>query len=260
MRKQWNVGTHGSNRGRPIGTLALVLSIIAVFFLAWSFTGSGENPVWSALSFDASMQRPWTLITYPYGVIRADLLWFFVGLFILYQFGSSLERETGPFGIVALFFVSTVVGGLFYLLGSLIAGGPAPAQPWLDLPDAFLFTCWAARNRSATVMFMFVIPIRATWLGLIGAGFIVVEYGWNAPIVGIVTAASLSLAWFYGLGRLPGLPFGNVPDLTSKVEKKKDDREFARFMDDVKAREKERAEKERLRKLFESSLDDDKKD
>jgi hypothetical protein len=50
-----------------------------------------------------------------------------------------------------------------------------------------------------------------------------------------------------------------VPDLTPQAEKKKEDKSFSRFMDDVKAREKERAEKERLRKLFESSLDDDEK-
>jgi hypothetical protein len=259
MRSTWNVKRQNWSQGRPIGTLALVLSIIAVFVLAWGMSGMAQNPVLSALTFDVSMQKPWTLITYPYGAVRGDLLWFFVGLFILYQFGSNLERETGPLGIVVIFFLATILMGAFYLLGTLLAGARPTAVPWLDLPDAFVFTVWAARNRSATVMFMFVIPIRAAWLGLIGAGFVAIQYGWVVPIVGVVTASSLGIAWLYGLGRIPGLPFGDIPDLTSKAEKKKDDREFQRFREDVRAREIEREEKERLRRLFESSLDDDEK-
>ena len=53
------------------------------------------------------------------------------------------------------------------------------------------------------------------------------------------------------------MAFGRVPSVAEAKAKKQDDREFQRFREDVRAREIERAEKERLRRLFESSLDDD---
>jgi hypothetical protein len=260
MRRTWNVDRQGSQSLFQSGTAWLIGSIVAVFLLGWFFSGTVPNPVWSNLAYDETLTKTWTLFTYPYGSPMENLFWFFIGCFILAQFASSLERETGPWGIIAMFFTYTLIGGVVYYIGTLIAGSATPIKPWLDLPDAFIFVTWAARNRTATVMFMFVIPIRAHWLAVISVGFVLVEYGYAVPLVGIVTAASLGVAWLYGLEKIPWLKFGDVPNLAPKQQEKKENKEFDRFMGDVKRREQERAEKERLRRLFESSLSDDDQD
>ena len=72
-------------------------------------------------------------------------------------------------------------------------------------------------------------------------------------------AAPLALAYFYAANKLPFLQYGSTPSGirgenpagTRRVYKKE-------YYDEVKRREKDRAEKERLRKLFEQSAFDDK--
>jgi hypothetical protein len=74
-----------------------------------------------------------------------------------------------------------------------------------------------------------------------------------APLFGIAVATPLILAWFYGADKLP-IRYGLLRRLptTGKTKQK----EFDAFISNVRDREKEREEKERLRKLFEDSLDD----
>jgi hypothetical protein len=65
------------------------------------------------------------------------------------------------------------------------------------------------------------------------------------------------LSYLFASGRIPWLPYAG-PSTKYKPSKAQRAREQT-FFDDVRKREQERTERERLRKLFESSFDDNDK-
>jgi hypothetical protein len=259
MRKQWNSGRTPKG-DQPIATIAILVLLGASLIGTWAFSGADYNPVNANLRYSPDLSRPWTLLTYPFGIDLTYVIWFVVACWCFYQFSSGLERLLGAWGNAAFFVVMTLCGGLGYFGGSIVAGGPSMILPSFNLILEVVVFTWCVVHPTAKIMLFAIIPIPTTVLKWICVAGIVIENGWGNPLVGVFTAFPILVAWAYATNRLPGLRFGLVPSPQEVQTKKKDDREFARFMDDVKAREKERAEKERLRKLFESSLDDDKKD
>jgi hypothetical protein len=107
------------------------------------------------------------------------------------------------------------------------------------------------RNPEATVLFSFVIPIKAKWLAVITAALVLFGYGTPYPIVGVFACFHLGLAWAFASEKLKFLPFKAGP---SSKALKRTDMMSREFYDDAKRRQKEREEKDALRKLFERSL------
>lgn len=240
-----------------MATTVIVGAIVFCFLGGWLLSSNPENPFWKYLPYNPE-SMPWTLLTYPFVRGIDSVIWFALTCFITYQFLGDLERRLGPYGAALLFFAYTFLGGLCYFLGTLVFG-PSAIAPTLNLTLELVVFTWCLVNPAAQIMLMFVIPVPTKVLMWLCVAGIVIEYGWSNPPVGFVTALPLLFAWPYATNRIPWLRFGDIPDLTSrKVEKQKDE-SFGRFMDDVKRREHERAEKERLRKLFESSLSDEDK-
>jgi len=259
MRKSWNAGRSGGS-DRPVATTAIVAALVASFLIAFLISSSRPLLMAELLAFDPKLDKPWTLLTYPFYRDFASVLWFAFGCWIVYQFLSGIERSLREWGTAAFFFAVTFLGGLFYFLGTLIFG-VSGILPSLNLPMYFVVFAWCLLHQQGQIMLFFCIPCPTRVLMWLCVAAVVIEYGWSNPPVGFVTVLPFALVWLYVTNRIPFMRFGAVPDLTSKKQEKKRDQGFDRFMGDVKRREQERAEKERLRKLFESSLDDeDKKD
>lgn len=258
MRKSWNAGR--SNRGdRPVATIAILALLVACFLGGWLFSAQDRNPFWDELRFSADLSKPWTLFTYPFAVGVSGVIWFALACWILYQFLSDLERRLGQWGTSLFFFGCTFVFGLFYLLGTL-AFGPSAILPSLNLPLEVVVFTWCLVNPAAQIMLFMVIPMPTRVLMWLCVAGVAIEHGWSNPPVGLVTAVPLLAVWAYATNRIPFMTFGYVPDLTSRKVEKRQSKEFDRYRDDVKRREQERAEKDRLRRLFESSLSEDDKD
>lgn len=190
------------------GLVALnVVSFLAGFFLK----GSIANPaVWLALSSSSFPILPWTLATWAV-VPGTDLFGIIFGALWLWWIGSSLERSWGTrqFGLFLL--ATTVASGLavwlaatfvfripFILLGLTVATA-APTLAW----------CWL--NRHQTVVFSFLFPIPALWLGWITLAFAWYSVGAmnGQPFLGIFALAGPALAWFWvrrGVGRVRWAP------------------------------------------------------
>lgn len=230
-------------------TIGLIASLTAVALWGW-FTMSQNFGATVATSENA-FSEPYRLLLYPWATQSLANLFFFV-LFIYWLFwvGTEVEREMGTGRFAAFWFLATLVLGL-----TVTAGGRALNVPtgiygaWL--PEAAVTVLWGARNRTAQVRLMLILPLNGMWLAVLAGAAAVAAVGAQHPVVGLFTAIPLGLTWAFGQNLLPIAvrPGQRRSDRVTVVRggARYDDKYF----DDVKAREKEREERERLRKLFE---------
>lgn len=257
MRKSWNAG-RPSGAFRPRATIAIVAALVACFLGAFFFSGQDSNPFFELLAFTPDMSKPWTLLTYPFSLLISRVFWFAIACWVLFQFLSDLERTLGNWGAAAFFFAVTLLGGIGFLVGVQLFPHPA-ALLSLNLPLETIVFTWCLVRPATQIMLFAVIPVPTKVLMWLCVAAVVVEHGWGSPPVGLFAALPILVAWLYATDRISFLKFGAVPNIPGAKQEKKRDQGFDRFMGDVKLREQERAEKERLRKLFESSLDDEDK-
>lgn len=245
----------------PAGWAVWVLLGIAAipFLLAWL---SGE--IRQFMIFDLALLgkegfvRPWTLITYIFADTGNGANAIFVAFlcYWIYMIGRSLEKDLGAGLLLGIFAGATLLHGLL----AAIAGTFVPANGLIGIgmPEAFLSIVWCGRNQGEVIKMFGVIPIQGRWLALLIAIISLLGTGNGAPAFGFIVCLPFVLAWFYGSGKL-AFAYGRV----KKVKPSKNEqREFDKFITNVRDREKEREERERLRKLFEDSVssdDDDKR-
>jgi membrane associated rhomboid family serine protease len=215
-----------------------------------------------ALDIKSPGGQPWTILTYPlasagYGGAALGIIFL---CWWLYMIASFLESELGSWWLIGVFAIATVINGLVAILASPLQ--PMPLQlAGMHLPEAFLTLIWCSRNQSVCIRLFGVIPITGRLLAILVTVTVMFGYGSGmggaesraAPLFGIAVALPLLLAWLYGLDKLP-LRYGLLRRNPTSGKKKQ--KEFDAFISNVRDREKEREEKERLRKLFEDSLDD----
>jgi membrane associated rhomboid family serine protease len=243
--------------GTPV-TVALVVLLIVAYLIPFF----AQSPVTQPLAFITSssglLSGVWSLLTYPFAAAGdgRDFAWFVISLLWLWGIGGSVERDLGQSRYVAVWLVATLLGAIGLWIGVLIT------QPLGHLfgplvPMSTITVIWGTRNPNTTVMLMMVLPIVGRWLAWLAAGIAVFGVAGDnkSPALGVFACLPLLVGYFFASDRLPaGRSAGNAQKATRGpgwAENKK-------YFDDVKKREKEREERERLRKLFESSIDDDK--
>lgn len=237
-------------QGRP-ATLGLVLSLTAAALIFWFTRGRGVDQLW--LTPDA-LERPWTLLTYPWADMPLSgglSLMFFVFLLLwLYSLGGPVEREMGSARFLVFWFVATAVSGLFFAVGGRMLGVPF-ALGDAYLPVGAVTMVWCARNMSQTIMLYGILPLSGKQLAVVEAVVVFLLYGQGSFMLGLLACIPQALAFAYGTGKIPGVTVRPAPKKQSAgrgqsmVDKQ--------YFDDVRKREKEREERERLRKLFEGN-------
>jgi hypothetical protein len=131
-----------------------------------------------------------------------------------------------------------------------------------------LTVAWCFRNAGQSVNLYGILPIRAPWIAAITAASLLFSYGAVNPLLGLLAVAPLFVAMLFAQNKLPiafgagrssgGFGFGGATS-KKKVHATRAQAQYDEaYYDDVLRREQERDERERLRKLFESSLKDDK--
>lgn len=238
--------------GTPVTTL-LVAALATAFMAIWLTQQQADlasHLIFSRATFGL---QPWSLLTYPFANSPAGFIAVLFECLWLYSIGGAVERELGPVRYITLWCALTVLGAASILIGLLAMGlsGFALAGPLI--PIAGLTVVWATRNPDLTVLFMFVIPLAGKWLGFIAAGIVLFDMGVGAPILGVLACVPLILAWLFATDRLPFSYSGVSGKRANWKPSERDDK----YMDEVRKREKERQERERLRKLFEGSLKDE---
>ncbi len=233
-----------------------IVGAIAVSFLISFFTNG--QALFPQLVFLPALapQMPWTLLTYPLAYPpTAFVSVLFIGLW-LYSMGGSVESELGSWKFVSFWLVMTLLGALMLWLGSVLTGvgGMSSALYGAFMPVAAVTVAWGTRNPHTTVLVMFVLPLKGMWIAWISAAL--VFFGTSAQLAPF-TAIPLLLAYLFAAGKLPGVSFSSSQRRSSRANNRQDRKRDLEYKERVRAKEAERQERERLRKLFENSLKDD---
>lgn len=231
-------------------TVGIVAAFILTFLLAW---GEVQGvAAMTALDVRHAIARPWTVVTHPISTWGIGPIGLLFACLWMWGIGGTLERESGSRRVLLLcLFVALAAGMLAWGIFALGARPTVLANPFLVL--AGLTVVWATRNPELGITFMFVIPLKAKYLGWIAAGIAI----FSVPIV-YAPAVALPLAglWAFAANRLAWLPY--APPVLSPYRQTRREREREQaFLDDAHRREREREEKERLRRLFERSMIED---
>ena len=205
------------------------------------------------LQFDGDVfPKVWTLLTYPYiGFVSLFLVF---GILWIYWIGSMVERDLGSKKFLIVWLLSTVVG----ILPLVIIRAPVAG---MLVPGAILVTIWATRNPNQTVMVFMIIPVAAKWIGIAAVLGVFAMYsgGTSHPLIGLAAIAGCIVGFFFARNQLPGATYGRASvNQRNKPQTRGAKVYTEEYYNDVHRREKERDEKERLRKLFEGSLEDKK--
>ena len=245
----------GLRRSGTPATIGLIGGMAVAYLLAWFGL---RNIIGPGLGFDpaSALGRPWTLLTYPFASLGngSDLIWFLLSLLWVWFMGGAIERELGAQRFIATFFAFTLLGALAMLLGRALLGtGPALLGPMI--PASALTMIWAARNPEQSILLMMVIPLKGKYLAILTVVLVIFPLGASNPLLGVIAALPLGLAWLWASGKLPvAYPVG-VRTGRSRADRKAEERRHFEFQEAIRKKQQDRDERERLRKLFESSLD-----
>lgn len=227
-------------------TVALIVLIVAGFLAIWFRLALG---FFDALVFDAAgfTARPWSALTFPF--VSAEILSVLFACLWLWGAGGTVEREDGSLRYIIIWLVASALSAIGLWIGSLITGNNAVLlTPWV--PVAALTVIWGTRHPETPVNFMFVLCIQAKWVAWISA--LLVFFSARPPQMAPFAALPLIAAYLYAVKKLPIPQVGRKK--TTYVRGAGAYRED--YFDAVRQKQKDREERERLRKLFESSLDD----
>ena len=122
----------------------------------------------------------WRILSFAFVPMGLHPIWLAIGLYVSFMLGTSLEQTWGTAKFTIYFFLSIIVlaavGMIIYLLPLPFApaAGLFVTSSYLHL---YLFLVFATLYPDAPFRLMFVIPIRAKWLGIVSVVFLIYEAG-----------------------------------------------------------------------------------
>lgn len=178
MREERRFSFSPMSSGGGWGAVEALMAVNIVLFLASTFTKGA--PIWGNLSGSLANLRDgyvWTLVTYSF--LHGGILHIFFNMFVLWQFGRSLERSWGTRPFLLVYFLGAASGGLLHCLLSLVGW---PGTPVVGASGAItaIILAYALLNPTATLI-LIVIPMRATIFALVIVGIdvlgLITQYG-----------------------------------------------------------------------------------
>ena len=129
-----------------------------------------------------------TAILFP-PITSSSIIWAAISLLIYYNFSSLVERMMGAFEFNVYFFSSIIIGELGAIISYLITGFNFP---YLPIYTHFaIIMAFSIMFPDASVLLMFVIPIKAKWIAIAEA----VIYLYNFLTGSIITKISIAAAF-----------------------------------------------------------------
>lgn len=129
-----------------------------------------------------------TAILFP-PITSSSIIWAVISLLIYYNFSSLVERMMGAFEFNVYFFSSIIIGELGAIISYLITG---LNFPYLPIYTHFaIIMAFSIMFPDASVLLMFVIPIKAKWIAIAEA----VIYLYNFLTGSIITKISIAAAF-----------------------------------------------------------------
>jgi membrane associated rhomboid family serine protease len=243
-------------------TLGILVLAVALYVIEWLF----RPHLFTYLLYPVGTPgQPWGAITYPFAQTGGgnDVITLIFECWWLWMVGSMVERDMQSFRFGAFWVAMTVLPALLMTIVAALMHLSGMPLMGLELPLAAVTVAWATRHPEELVRLMMVIPIKAKWIGWLTVVVVVFTYGAGLPVLGVAAALPLAATWALVSGRLPFvtyLPNRGKEGRLRGIGYTPFDRAPTTYFEDVRKREQERMEKERLRKLFEKSLIDEPKD
>ena len=129
-----------------------------------------------------------TAILFP-PITSSSIIWAAISLLIYHNFSSLVERMMGAFEFNVYFFSSIIIGELGAIISYLITG---LNFPYLPIYTHFaIIMAFSIMFPDASVLLMFVIPIKAKWIAIAEA----VIYLYNFLTGSIITKISIAAAF-----------------------------------------------------------------
>ncbi len=245
--RQYGWGSGGRRAWSPAVVLPalLVLGWFLSFFItdAWAAV--------AALPFGPGAVFIWKFVTYPLVFERGAILSLLFSGLVAYWTANALTARLGAVGTWKAWLLASALGGVLWLMGGLLSGAVALFGP--NLPLAAFLCLWAAWNKSAKVMLFMIIPVPAPLIAAVSVLGVLVSFGMQNPLAGVLPALVPVAYWLYGDGKL------KLPGFATQAGRsdKRRTMNLQAHVDEAKRREIEREERERLRRLFEASLEED---
>jgi hypothetical protein len=247
-----------SKNARSSGAPAVYILIgvlLAAFVVAWLVQGS----IFPHLAFTGNWAKPWTLLTYPFADVGdgTSLLWFLLMLMWLYWVGTAVERDLQTIKFVGFLLAMTLLPALLIYVGGMVINNKPPAVYGPSLLVSAITVAWGVRYPTTCIRLWCIIPVTGKILAVLTVLLTMFGYGtiYGSPAMGVIASLHLGVAAAFAANKLPFAGY-HKPAWKSPAAKATDRRDAA-YYDDVKRREQERVERERLRKLFEGSVRDD---
>ncbi len=237
-------------------TLSIAAAMVVLSLLFWFTLGKGMG----FLGFDAAwLSKPWSLFTYPFAYMGLGGINALISMALLLAWMmfscASIERQIGTARYAIVWVAMTVIPAML-ALGAMAMMGAGIGLLGPFLPIAGVSVVWCTRNKHASMSLFGILPLNGIMMGWIVVAGTFFQFGMGAPLMGALMCVHLGLAYLFGEDKIPFFPYKPLGVGPSKPTKEQIRRE-SEFRDDVRRREQERGERERLRKLFEGSIKDD---
>lgn len=228
-------------------TLGLLAAVVLFSLL---LPALGPNAI-ASMAFDAHWyEHPWSLFTYSF--IFPGGIGNLIGLFFLAYWGiligGMVEREMSS-RRYAIFIAAVALGSpLILWLGAMLFQSPISIFGPFFI-DAAVAVAWGTRFATLEIRLFGFFPLQARvigWLFTIGLYFV---YGMANPVLGTFALLPLLAVWAFAENKLP-FAFGPRMVERTKAAGRGVIQYDEQYYDEVRKREQERAEKERLRKLL----------
>lgn len=235
-------------------TKILIVSNILSFILIALFFRQGQ--IENILAFEPAelIFRPWTVLTYAFISQPNNPIFMLFALYWLWVAGGSLERSWGTTRYAWFFLSMTAISALGLFTGGLIAGKMI-GLIGLWLPLAGLTVAFAMTNPEQQILFFFVLPLKLKYLALLDVILVLVNYGQIDLRLGVLALLGCAYSYWY---IQPNRFSFNLPKRSSRsnVTRVYEKRSIFSSLNPLR-KMKEARDRERLRKLFERSFDDE---
>ena len=162
--------------------LCWVISFLVTFFVS-------PEPLARWLVFDPTRfpNAISGLATYPL-LVGGSIISVLIDGLMLYWFGGSLERSWGAARYVLFLLATDAAAALLWLGGVLLFGGSpaagASGTPWFLISSVIV--AWAWLNPDETILFWFVLPLQARWIGWLTIALLYFNYASLSPVNGVL--------------------------------------------------------------------------
>ena len=165
------MGWQGARRGTP-GMWTLLLGTIGVFLLLQSRDPNTPINLFGPLTAEAVILKGqvWRLLTFQ--LLHGDFWHLFWNMFGLWMFGRTVETQLGTRRFVWLYVACGIVGGLSECaLNFVLQANTGLAYATVPIVGASagvmgVVIAFAVLNPNATLLVMFILPMRAKWLAV----------------------------------------------------------------------------------------------